>query len=75
MVTRNVNSLLSKLPDMLEAIPESKSDIVVVTEAWINSEVNDTEVNMPDNIFFRCYCSENQIVGEVTLIIHKILKA
>lgn len=70
-MTGNVCSLLRKLPDLHEVITEYKSDIVVATETWLDSEINDAKVNIPDYIFFSCDRSRNRIDGEVALIIQK----
>lgn len=73
-MTTNVCSLLRKLPDLQEAIIKNKSDIIVITETWLNPEISDAEVNIPDYNFFRCDRSGNRIGGGVALIIHERLK-
>lgn len=50
-----VFSLYRKLPDLQKAIIENESDIAGATDAWLNAEISDAEINIYQAIIFFHY--------------------
>lgn len=47
-MTTNMCSLIWKLTDIQEAIIKNRSDIVMFTETWPNTGINDKDINASD---------------------------
>lgn len=71
VMKRIVCQQLRKLPDLQEAIIEHMHHIIGVTDTWLDTEINDAEVNIADTSLFRCHCSGYRIGGGVAHITMK----
>ena len=70
----NIRSLINKRDELKLLIEKSRPDVILLTETWLSSDIDDREIGLPDYAIYRQDRS-NSIGGGVAILVQNRLRA
>ena len=72
MLYTNANSLYNKMTELMVLSETHDVQIICVTESWLNSDIVDAEVSIPNFNLFRADRPNDTRFGGSAIFVHKV---